>query len=239
MHSPDRVVHTSWTSRRGGGVSRPPYDDLNLGDHVGDDPTAVARNRAAVAAALGVERVVWMDQVHGDGVAVVDDRTPSPVAGVDALVTTAPGVALGVLVADCVPVLMTTAGGAVAAVHVGRRGLQAGVALRALEALRALDDEPVTAMIGPAVCGACYEVPPDLQDEVCAVVPEARSTTRAGTPALDLRRGVAAQLAVAGARARVLGGGSRLCTFEDELLFSYRRDGTTGRFAGLVVALPA
>lgn len=240
MRSADRVVRTSWTARRAGGLSRPPYDDLNLGDHVGDDPAAVAHNRALVAATLGVDRVVWMTQVHGDGVAAVDDRTVSPVEGVDALVTSTPGLALGVLVADCVPVLMTTANGAVAAVHAGRRGVQAGVAVRALDALRELDDSPVSALVGPAVCGACYEVPQDMQDEVCATVPEARSTTRSGTPALDLRRGVAAQLEAAGARARVIGGGgSRLCTVEDELLFSYRRDGTTGRFAGLVVAVPA
>lgn len=241
VRSAGLVVRTAFTARHGGGSSAAPFDDLNLGGHVGDEPGAVAANRAAVAARLGVERVVWMGQVHGADVAVVGPAgAGEQVDGVDALVTASPGVAVGVLVADCVPVLLTSERGGLAAVHAGRRGVQAQVVLRALETLERLDGSPVTALVGPAVCGACYEVPASMQQEVCDAVPQARSTTRQGTPGLDLRAAVAAQLASRDVRARVLGGGgSRLCTVEDPDLFSYRRDGTTGRFAGVAVALPA
>lgn len=237
----DRTVRTAFTARHAGGASRAPYDDLNLGGQVGDDPAAVSANRAAVAGALGVDRVVWMTQVHGTAVGVVDAPPPdADLPAVDALVTTQPAVALGVLVADCVPVLLTSADGGVAAVHAGRRGVQGQVVLQALQALERLDGSPVVALVGPAICGACYEVPAAMQEQVCDVVPQARSTTRRGTSGLDLRAAVAAQLAQRDVRVRVLGGGgSALCTAEDGELFSYRRDETTGRFAGLVVTFPA
>src|SRR5690349_19422720 len=115
---PRRVV----TDRRGG-RSVSPYDTFNLGDHVGDDPAAVAANRARVARELGVgeDRLVWMQQVHGTGVAVVDGPQDGAVAATDALVTATRGLVLAVLVADCVPVLLADhERGVVAAVHAGR-----------------------------------------------------------------------------------------------------------------------
>ena len=111
---------------RDGGVSDGAYAELNLGRHVGDAEASVAQNRRRLAARLGVERVVFMRQVHGRAVAVVDDGTQDDVGGVDALVSVSPGVALGVLVADCVPILVVGARGA-AAVHAGRRGVHADV----------------------------------------------------------------------------------------------------------------
>jgi YfiH family protein len=218
------------TTRRGG-VSVAPYDANNLADHVGDDPSAVAANRGALASALGVARVVFMRQVHGAGVAVVDASSPGVVDGVDALVTNAPGVALAVLVADCVPVLLA-GDGAVAAVHAGRRGLAGGVVVAAVEALAALGAGDVQAHVGPSVCGACYEVPESMQDDVCDRVPQARCRTRAGTPGLDLRAGVVASLLGCGVRRVVVDG---TCTVEDPAYYSHRRDGVTGRFAGVVV----
>src|SRR4051812_41922166 len=119
---PRRVV----TDRRGG-RSRSPYDTFNLGDHVGDDPADVAANRSRVARELGVpeERLVWMNQVHGTGVAVVDGPQAGAVPGTDALVTSAPGLVLCALVADCVPVLLADpVAGVVAAVHAGREGVR-------------------------------------------------------------------------------------------------------------------
>jgi polyphenol oxidase len=102
----------------------------------------------------------------------------------------------------------------------------------ALTALRDLDAGPLRAWLGPAICGACYEVPAAMQAEVAGVVPETLSTTSRGTAGLDLRRGVAAQLRAAGVTAvRV----SDVCTAEDPAYFSYRRDGVTGRFAGVAV----
>lgn len=218
-------------STRSGGVSTGPYAELNLGAHVGDDNDRVTENRRRLAAELGVERVVFMHQVHGREVAVVDDSTAADVADVDALVTASPRLALGVLVADCVPVVVAGSRGA-AAVHAGRRGVHADVVRAAVEELRALDDGPLRAFVGPAICGRCYEVPADMQADVVAAVPEARSSTRRETPALDLKAGVEGQLRRAGIRDITV---HPACTAEDPRYFSHRRDGVTGRFAGVVV----
>ncbi|HEV7187527.1 MAG TPA: peptidoglycan editing factor PgeF [Blastococcus sp.] len=228
---PRRVV----TDRRGGS-SAAPYDSFNLGEHVGDDPVAVAANRARVARELRVpeDRLVWMTQVHGTGVAVVDGPHQGPVPDVDALVTATPGLVLCVLVADCVPVLLADpATGVVAAVHAGREGVRRGVVPAALAAMTRLGARPgdVTALLGPAVCGACYEVPAAMQAEVARAVPGVAVRTRKGTPGLDLRAGLDALLRAAGVPQVVH---DPRCTVEDPRLFSHRRDGVTGRQAGLV-----
>lgn len=228
---PRRVV----TDRRGG-RSAPPYDTFNLGAHVGDDPAAVAANRSRVARELGVpeDRLVWMTQVHGTGVAVVDGPHSGPVPDVDALVTATPGLVLCVLVADCVPVLLADpAAGVVAAVHAGREGVRKGVVPAALAAMTRLGARlgNTTALLGPAVCGACYEVPAAMQADVARVAPAAAVRTRKGTPGLDLRAGLAERLHAAGVAEVVH---DPRCTVEDPRLFSHRRDGVTGRQAGLV-----
>ncbi|TFV87541.1 peptidoglycan editing factor PgeF [Blastococcus sp. CT_GayMR16] len=228
---PRRVV----TDRRGG-RSRSPYDSFNLGDHVGDDPADVAANRARVARELAVpeDRLVWMNQVHGTGVAVVTGPQDGPVPATDALVTPTPGLVLCVLVADCVPVLLADhETGVVAAVHAGREGVRQGVVPAALSAMASLGARArhVTALLGPAVCGACYEVPEQMQADVARVAPSAAVPTRTGTPGLDLRAGVEEILRKAGIPEVVQ---DPRCTVEDRSLFSHRRDGVTGRQAGLV-----
>jgi polyphenol oxidase len=228
---PRRVV----TDRRGG-RSAPPYDSFNLGAHVGDAPADVAANRERLARELGVsgERLVWMTQVHGAGVTVVDGPRDTPVPDTDALVTTTPGLVLCVLVADCVPVLLSDPrAGVVAAVHAGREGVRLRVAQAALAAMARLGARPadVTALLGPAVCGACYEVPPAMQAEVARVAPAAAVRTRKGTTGLDLRAGLAEALGRAGVGQVVH---DPRCTVEDRFLFSHRRDGVTGRQAGVV-----
>ena len=228
---PRRVV----TDRRGG-RSRPPYDSFNLGDHVGDAPEAVAANRDRVARELSVpgDRLVWMAQVHGRGVTVVDGPWERPVPETDALVTTTPGLVLCVLVADCVPVLLTDpVAGVVAAVHAGREGVRQGVVPAALAAMRELGARTanVSALLGPAVCGACYEVPAAMQRDVARVAPTSAVRTRAGTPGLDLRAGLEEVLRGAGVGEVVH---DPRCTVEDRRLYSHRRDGVTGRQAGLV-----
>ncbi|WP_433478456.1 peptidoglycan editing factor PgeF [Spirillospora sp. CA-142024] len=219
---------------RAGGVSRPPYDSLNLGGAVGDDPAAVLDNRRRAAAALGAdpERTVFMRQVHGADVAFV--TSPDLPGPVDAIVTTVPGLALAVLVADCAPVLLADpAAGVVGAAHSGRPGTAAGVVPALVKAMceRGADPARMTAAIGPAACGRCYEVPARMRDEVAATVPAAYATTSKGTPGLDIRAGVAEQLASAGVTAV---DADPRCTIEDPGLFSYRREGNTGRFAGYV-----
>ncbi|WP_324277417.1 peptidoglycan editing factor PgeF [Blastococcus brunescens] len=228
---PRRVV----TDRRGG-RSRTPYDSFNLGDHVGDDPADVAANRSRVARELSVpeDRLVWMSQVHGTGVATVDRPQDGPVADTDALVTATPGLVLCVLVADCVPVLLADhETGVVAAVHAGREGVRQGVLPAALSAMARLGARArhVTALLGPAVCGRCYEVPVRMQADVARVAPSAAVRTRSGTPGLDLRAGVEEILRRAGIPEVVQ---DLRCTVEDPQLFSHRRDGVTGRQAGLV-----
>jgi YfiH family protein len=198
---------------------------------VGDDADAVAANRRALAAELGVTRVVFMRQVHGDDVAVVDAQSPGDVPDVDALITDVPRLAVAVLVADCVPVVVAGTRAA-AVVHAGRRGMQSGIVTKAVRALRDLDEGPLRAQLGPSICGGCYEVPAAMQDEVAAMVPAARTSTRAGTPGLDLRAGLRVQLNAAGVAAVQV---SETCTAEDPAYFSYRRDGVTGRFAGVVM----
>jgi YfiH family protein len=229
-------AHFGFTDRWGG-VSAVPYEELNLGGAVGDDPAAVTANRDLAAKSLGVDlaRVVWMNQVHGADVAVVDGPWgDGPVPRVDAIVTTERGLALAVLTADCVPVLLADPdAGVVAAAHAGRPGLVAGVVPAAVRAMTELGADParITARTGPAVCGRCYEVPEDMRAEVAAVEPAAYAETSWGTPAVDVSAGVYAQLERLGVRDRAQ---SPVCTLESKDHFSYRRDRTTGRLAGYV-----
>lgn len=213
---------------RGAGQSTGPWAGLNLGAHVGDDPAAVAANRDRLAGALGRE-VVYMDQCHGGDVAVVDVAPEVP-PRCDGVVTTSTDLALAVLVADCVPVLLASAEGVVAAVHAGRPGLVAGVVPRAVEVMRELGAGAVDAVVGPAVCGRCYEVPEEMRADVASVQPVAATVSWSGTAAVDVAAGVVAQLREADVDVRWLPG----CTRESEDLYSYRRAGTTGRFAGVV-----
>jgi len=224
------------TTTRAGGVSAPPFDTFNLGDHVGDDPAAVAANRRRLAAAigLGADRVVWMNQVHGDRVEMVDGPRDTPVADTDALVTSTPRLALAVVSADCVPVLLADARAAVvAAVHAGRVGARDGVVARAVEAMVAAGaHEPdISALLGPAVSGRNYEVPATIADEVEAALPGSRTTSAGGTPGLDLRVGIACQLKTLGVTAIDV---DPRCTVDDVNLFSHRRDAPTGRLASVV-----
>ncbi|WP_250404888.1 peptidoglycan editing factor PgeF [Streptomyces cellostaticus] len=229
-------AHFAFTDRWGG-VSAAPYEELNLGGAVGDDPGSVRANRELAAKSLGFgpDAVVWMNQVHGADVAVVDAPWgESPVPEVDALVTARRGLALAVLTADCVPVLLADpVAGIVAAAHAGRPGMAKGVVLAAVRAMTELgaEAERITARTGPAVCGRCYEVPEAMRAEVSAVEPAAHAETAWGTPAVDVSAGVHAQLERLGVRDRAH---SPVCTMESGDHYSYRRDRTTGRLAGYV-----
>jgi len=213
-------------TNRTGGASSGAFASLNVGTHVSDDLDVVLRNRAKLANEVGP--IQYMSQVHGNRVAVIEVVTDEdPIA--DALVTGIPGISLAVQVADCIPLLLH-AKEAVAAVHVGRKGLVNGVALNALEVMRDMGATHITAIIGPSICGNCYEVSQDIYEEVLAVHPAAQSRTHRGTPALDLP---AALLQVLTGEGISVVNESR-CTLENEDLFSYRRDGVTGRQAGII-----
>ncbi|MFH8341033.1 peptidoglycan editing factor PgeF [Streptomyces sp. AM6-12] len=229
-------AHFAFTDRWGG-VSAAPYEELNLGGAVGDTPEAVRTNRGLAASALDLDptRVVWMNQVHGAEVAVVDEPWGTrPVPEVDALVTARRGLALAVLTADCVPVLLADpVTGIAAAAHAGRPGMVKGVVPAAVRAMVELGAAPerIVARTGPAVCGRCYEVPETMRTEVAAVEPTAHAETSWGTPAVDVSAGVHAQLDRLGVCDRAH---SPVCTLESGDHFSYRRDRTTGRLAAYV-----
>ncbi|MEU9325498.1 peptidoglycan editing factor PgeF [Streptomyces canus] len=229
-------AHFAFTDRWGG-VSAAPYEELNLGGAVGDDPEAVGTNRELAAKSLGIDpdRVVWMNQVHGaDAVVVSEPWGERPVPQVDAIVTAERGLALAVLTADCTPVLLADpVAGIAAAAHAGRPGMVAGVVPAALRAMTELGADParIVARTGPAVCGKCYEVPEEMRADVAAVEPAAHGETSWGTPSVDVTAGVHAQLDRLGVRDRQQ---SPVCTLESDDHFSYRRDRTTGRLAGYV-----
>ncbi len=229
-------AHFAFTDRWGG-VSAAPYDALNLGGAVGDRSADVLTNRELAAKSLGLDSgdVRWMHQVHGRAVAVAEGPWPDggPPAA-DGVVTAVPGMALAVLTADCVPVLLADPDAGVAgAAHAGRPGLLAGVVPATVEAMRRLGAEPagIVARIGPAVCGRCYEVPSDMRAEAERAVPGSAATTRQGTPAIDIPRGVANQLADVGVTDVAP---PPVCTLESPDHFSYRRAATTGRQASYV-----
>jgi YfiH family protein len=224
------------TTTRSGGVSAPPYHSFNLGDHVGDDPAAVAANRARLASAIGLpaDHVVWMNQVHSAHVEFVDSPRDQALDATDALVTRTPRLALAVVTADCVPVLLADArAGVIGAAHAGRVGAANGVVLRTLEEMitQGAHVRDVSVLLGPSVSGPNYEVPEEMAAEVEARLPGSRTTTSRGTPGLDLKAGIARQLRDAGVTAIDI---EPRCTAADPALFSHRRDNPTGRLASLV-----
>ncbi len=211
---------------------------MNLGAGVGDEPAAVTANRELLASACGLQPgdIVWMRQVHSADVRYV--RAGQTVGPVDAIFTDVPGLGLGVLVADCLPVLLADpVARLVGAAHAGREGTLAGVVPALVAAMAAAGARPdrMHALLGPAICGGCYEVPAELRAKVSAAVPACWCQTTAGTAGLDIVAGVRSQLADLSVTAVAA---DRRCTRESAELYSYRRDGRTGRFAGLVWLLP-
>ena len=246
-------VYAGFTSKFGG-VSQAPYGSLNLGPNVQDAPEAVAENRAILAEHMGAP-VVFSSQIHGSDFIFINDEAASTWVGAnppvtagpaDALITTSRQVGLGVLVADCVPVLLAsppgggTETGIVATAHAGRRGVELNVIAAIVAQMRAAGAQQIKAAIGPAICGNCYEVPAEMRAEVAALEPDAWAETRHGTPGLDLPAAVADQLARAGVEIAYR---SPHCTLESNDFYSHRRataevatggPGATGRQAGAI-----
>ncbi|MEY4683056.1 MAG: hypothetical protein RL534_475 [Actinomycetota bacterium] len=211
-------------TNRLGGVSKDPFTSANLGDHVGDEAASVLENRAQLESQIGMP-IVFMNQVHGDTVVLVEEKTNTPTC--DALITTERKLAVAVMVADCIPLLLKS-DVAVAAVHVGRKGLMNGVARKTIDAMRDLGAEVIHSYIGPNICGSCYEVGADIFNEVVSKYPSSDSSNRTGKATLDLVSGLKTDL-----KDTVLLDLSS-CVLEDKNSFSYRRDGITGRQAGVI-----
>ena len=229
------AVRTLITTRSGG-VSRPPFDSFNLSDGVADAVDAVRSNRAALADRLDLpaDRIVWMHQVHGTAVHAVRELPDGPLEATDGLVTDVPGIALAVLVADCVPVLAADpVAGVIGAAHAGRRGAAGGIAESLIDRMVEFGAQPsrIRAQLGPAICGACYEVPGEMAREVERALPGSACPTAQGTPGLDLRAGLARRLGALGVPSIEV---DSRCTREDPELFSHRRDAPTGRFAAVI-----
>lgn len=229
---PVRKVFTT----RAGGVSVSPYDSFNLGEHVGDDPAAVAANRSRLARSIDLpeDALVWMEQIHSNTVTVVEGPRAAPVPATDALVTTRKNLALAVLVADCVPVLFSDhRNGVIAAAHAGRMGARNGIVTRTVAKMIELGARPesIHVLLGAAASGKNYEVPGEMAADVEAKLPGSRTRTTAGTWGLDVRAGLIRQLFGLGVTAV---DSDPRCTIADENFYSYRREGTTGRQAGIV-----
>lgn len=229
---PVRMVFTS----RAGGVSRSPYDAFNLGTHVGDDPADVAANRQRLADILELpaKRFVWMEQLHTNTVTVVDGPADEPVAATDAIVTREKNLALCVLVADCTPVLLSDhSAGVIAAAHAGRMGARNGIVRRTVEEMVALGAAPerIQVLLGPAAAGESYEVPAEMAADVEKHLPGSRTTTKQGTAGIDVRVGLVHQLM--GMGVTHIDADPR-DTITDTDFFSHRREGVTGRQAGVI-----
>ena len=221
---------------RAGGVSAAPYDSFNLGTHVGDDAADVAANRARLAQILGLpeERFVWMEQLHTNTVTLIDGPSATPVEATDAIVTREKNLALCVLVADCTPVLLSDhTAGVIGAAHAGRMGARNGIVKNTVEAMVGLGAEPsrIQVLLGPAAAGESYEVPEGMALDVEKHLPGSRTGTKKGTPGIDVRAGLVRQLMSLGVTH--IDADPR-DTITDKDFFSHRREGVTGRQAGVI-----
>lgn len=228
-------VRTGVTTRQGG-VSAAPWTSLNLGTHVGDDPQAVAANRAALRTLLPAEPS-WLEQVHG--VDCVNAASISSPVVADASFSRDRHVVCTVMTADCLPVLLcNTAGTVVAAAHAGWRGLCAGVLERTVVAMEnglAVPGE-LMAWLGPAIGPSAFEVGPEVRAAFLAISPDA-DTSAAFEPKGD--KYLCDIYALAKLRLRSVGvsriyGGEHCTVTNNEWFYSYRRDGVTGRMASLI-----
>lgn len=245
MRGPDFIV-PDWPARaairavftlRAGGVSRPPFDTLNVAAHVGDDPRAVAENRALLRDSLGLPaEPAWLEQVHGHRVVDLDGPTSfDPLGPADAAVSRRAGRICAIQVADCMPVLVAAAdGSAVGAAHAGWRGLAGGVLEETVLAMRTPAAE-LLAWLGPAIGQANFEVGEEVRDAFLRA-DEGASSAFAVNPRgrwqCDLYGLARRRLAALGVT-RIHGGG--WCTYaEAGHFFSYRREGRCGRMAALI-----
>lgn len=229
------TVHAVSTTRTGG-VSRAPFDSFNLGDHVGDDAVAVATNRARLVQALALPATpLWLTQIHGVQVVNAAKLAAESSCEADACHTDQLGAVCAVLTADCLPILLCDrAGTHVAAVHVGWRGLAAGIIENAVAALGKSGVE-LMAWLGPAIGPAHFEVGEDVRERFL------RHDLHAAQAFVGSPRGryyadiyQLARLRLAQCDVTCVWGG-QYCTYSDARRFySYRRDGVTGRMATLI-----
>jgi polyphenol oxidase len=245
------LKHRTWERRgaplhgflgRRGGKSAGAFGGLNLSFRVGDDPALVKDNFCDVKKAVGVHnlKVVTMKQVHGDRIADVADSNIKEIGEADGMVAERPGIFLGVLTADCAPILFAVPELKLAAVvHAGWRGTLAGIApkmVRHLKERYGVAPERIEAALGPTIGPCCYEIGADVAGpliEKCGDAAKTSMHARRGRQFLDIRELNRCQLEAAGIAPRriaVVGP----CTSCDKDFFSYRRDKVTGRQLSLI-----
>lgn len=219
-----RAIFTS----RHTGKSNAPYNSRNLALHVGDNEELVRGNRRDLAAELGVlpERLFFMEQTHGVEVVLIDEKSDNSLTvSCDAMITRTPGTALAVMVADCAPLLLvgehTTA-----AIHVGWRGLFDGIVEKVIDLMAG---ERFRALIGPTICGKCYRIGEDLHLQA------QQREFITGVDTLDIPQSILKILRNESGTSLISSQWNGICTFESADHYSYRRDGITGRQAGVVI----
>lgn len=226
------------TTTRNGGQSIAPYDSLNLGDHVGDDPAVVTANRQVLleTASLPAEPL-WLRQTHS--IDVIHSNQWQQNIEADAIISNSPNKVCAVMTADCLSLLLTDKSGTrVAAVHAGWRGLKDGIIENTLGRFKVASSE-ILAWLGPAIGPKAFEVGPEVKAAFLAVDPAAESAftkTHSDRFLADIYLLARQRLSAQGVTA-IYGGD--YCTFsEKERFFSYRRDGVTGRMASLIWIAP-
>lgn len=208
---------------RFGGVSNSPYESLNLGDHVGDQESLVAENRNRIQEYLSLNGLVFMNQTHGTQIQEVNQ--PGDYEA-DALISRTKNLGIAVLTADCIPLLISGTN-CVAAVHVGRKGFLAGIVEKSVRRVHEFGSE-FQAIIGPAICGSCYEVSVDMYQSAVADFPALATSPE--QHALDLPAAVIAELNTLDIPVT----NTHRCTQENTDYYSYRRAPITGRMAGII-----
>lgn len=219
------MARTLFTGRAGG-LSVGVFESFNLGLHVNDDAETVIANRKLLTQLFSLDSLVFMNQTHGTNIVEINSAD-GVIPDADAIFTSTKGIGLAVLVSDCLPLLLSSPS-MVAAVHVGRRGLLAGIIQKVVAKFPQEERDQITAEIGPAICTSCYEVDLATYVDAIAAIPELATT-------MDLH-----QLnLVAGAEAILKSSGvsvvaHRICTKENDKYYSFRRSQGTGRQVGVI-----
>jgi YfiH family protein len=233
-----RLFHT--ITDRYGGVSQKPYDSLNLALHVGDAPLNVLENRVRVSEKYNfcVKNLIFMDQVHGAHVAIIEDTMENKIAASDALITNVSNIPLMVMVADCIPILLyDPIQHVIAVVHAGRNGTFLSIVQETIRKMQAhfhSSCEDILIGMGPSIHSCCYEVGSDLADIATKNFGEASIMIKEEKYYLDLHSINYNQMIEMGIKKEHIET-SAICTACDENYFSYRREGETGRFAGFMM----
>ena len=226
-------------SDRWGGVSNPPYHELNLALHVKDNPLDVLKNREILAKKFNfyIENLIYMDQTHSDNIQIINDTFTNKIDNCDGIITNKPNIPLMVMVADCIPVLLyDREKKVIGAVHAGRNGTFKSISKKAVNIMiKEFESNPkdIVVSLGPSIKECCYEVGEDLADIAKKSFGEKYVIKRGGSFYLDLQTLNLDQLKSVGVKEENIEISS-VCTCCDKNYFSYRRDGVTGRFAGVI-----